>query len=162
VDNATIRAVLNELHRYHEERLAPWGVELDDDVTRTLELVPEPEGWTASRTEPLVFAQANTMLFRVSLDPPRKLIAVESRPLRVEKLVVIFKWGEESRDAEAQELVRQTSWLFFDADEGEQASDNALPIDGAVRIDSRGVERPDDRERFARSLAGEAGWGTVY
>jgi hypothetical protein len=162
VENATIRAILNELHRHHAEPLAQWGGEFDDDLTRTLELVPEPEAWTVARAEPVTVAQANKMLFRVTLDVARKLVAVASRPLRVEKLVVIFEWGAESRDDDANEIVRATSWLFYDADEGEHASENALRIEGAVRLDNRGVERPDDRERFARSLAGEAGWGTVY
>jgi hypothetical protein len=162
VENATIRAILNELRECHGESLARWDTDLDEDVSRTLDLLPEPEGWAVAQNEPLAVSHNNKMLFRVRLDTERKLIAVNSRPLRVEKLAVIFNWGEESRDDETRELVRATSWLFFDVDEGERTSEDALRIDGAVRITSRGVERPDDRERFARSLAGEAGWGTVY
>jgi hypothetical protein len=160
VENATIRAILNELLRYHGESLASWGANLEDEVIRTLALLPEPEGWVVAAGEPLVVAHNNKMLFRVRLDAGRKLIAVISRPLRVDKLAVTFNWGEESRDNETQELVRATSWIFFDVDEGEQASE--LRIDAAIKINSRGVERPDDREQFARDLAGEAGWGTVY
>jgi hypothetical protein len=162
VETATARAIGLELHRYHGEALGEWGAHLNDELERTVELLPEPEGWTVSRAEPVVFAVANGTLFRLALDVEGKRIAVVSRPLRVEKLAVTFAWGAESHDDETREALRETSWTFSDADQGERVAEGPLRIEGAVRIDSRGVERPDDRERFARSLAGDAGWGTVY
>ena len=162
METASIRAIVGELHRYHDESLVRWGEQLDADLVRTLELLPEPNGWTVAVTEPVAFAYAYGKLFRVRLDVAIKLIAVESRPLRAEKLCVTFRWTDESGDEETHEIIRSTRWVFFDVDEGEQAAEDAWQIDGAVRINSRGVERPDDRERFARSLAGDAGWGTVY
>lgn len=162
METATVRAIGNELHRYHGEALGYWGVNLDDELERTVELLPEPEGWTVSRADPVVFAVANRMLFRLALDVEGKRIAIVSRPLRVEKLAVTFAWGAESQDEETREVLRETSWTFSDADQGEQGAEGHLRIEGAVRIDNRGVERPDERERFARSLAGDAGWGTAY
>lgn len=83
-------------------------------------------------------------LFTVSVDGGK--VSLTSRPLRPDRLIVRLQCNAE-----------RSRWTFRYMDEPEGV-ELWQDISGIVATDA-GREDPDDREQFARALAGRAGWG---
>lgn len=119
----------------------PWT-----EIERALRRLPEAGICAVSDDADCLFMLGPTdALFTVSVDGAE--VTLRSRPLEPHRLVVSLRWeGDRSR------------WAFRYTGEPE-AAERWQDICGAVAVEAdSGRERPDDREQFARALAGRAGW----
>ncbi|HKO26479.1 MAG TPA: hypothetical protein VJU80_03410 [Solirubrobacteraceae bacterium] len=121
----------------------PWK-----DVERALRRLPEAGICAVSDDASSLFMLGPTnALFTVFVDGEE--VTLTSRPLDADRLTVSLRWsGEGSR------------WSFRYVGEPE-ASERWQDISGSVAIDGTGSEQLDDREQFARALAGRAGWASA-
>jgi hypothetical protein len=122
----------------------PWG-----DIERALRRLPEAGICAVSDDASSLFMLGPAdALFTVSVD--REEVTLTSRPLEAHRLMVSLRWaGDRSR------------WTFRYMGEPE-ADERWQDISGSVATDAgSGREQLDDREQFARALAGRAGWASA-
>jgi hypothetical protein len=122
----------------------PWN-----DIERALRRLPDSGICAVSDDATELFMLArNDTLFTVSID--RGKVALRSRPLEAARLTVSMCCEENS-----------SRWTFGYAGEPE-SREPWQHISGSLKVDGQtGREDLDDREQFARALAGRAGWAQV-
>lgn len=122
----------------------PWK-----DIERALRRLPEAGICAVSDDASSLFMLGPTnALFTVFVDGEE--VTLTSRPLDADRLAVSLRWaGDRSR------------WSFRYVGEPE-AGERWQDITGSVAVDAgTGSEQLDDREQFARALAGRAGWASA-
>jgi hypothetical protein len=119
----------------------PWS-----EIERALRRLPDAGMCAVSDDGTALFMLTRTdTVFTVSLDAGN--VALRSRPLDADRLTVSLRWVGDS-----------SAWTFrytgqLEGDERWQDISGSVAVDG-----DSGRERPDDREQFARAVAGRAGW----
>jgi hypothetical protein len=119
----------------------PWN-----EVERALRRLPDSGICAVSDDGSSLFMLTTTdTVFTISVDGGK--VTLRSRPLDAERLAVSLGWAGD-----------RSEWTFRYTG-GQESDERWQDISGSVGIDAEtGSERPDDREQFARAVAGRAGW----
>jgi hypothetical protein len=175
MSDEVIDEVVQDLHHEHGKLMAAAEDRLYSDLTRAVELLPKDGfDWAIASNKPLVFARSKDTIFQIALHPDENRATIASRPLNCEQLMVALEWVElepeslpkpesslpnaaEREQANSMETWWETSWTFHYVDQGADDVGEWQQVRGKIRITGEG-ERPDRRERFARTLAALAGW----
>jgi hypothetical protein len=159
MDDADVKVIRNEilqeLQRVHGTRMAQGGPDLDYEFERNLKMLPK-EGieWAVAQPMPTVFARSGITLFQIVLDAEKRAVTLTSRPIDGGDLSVGLAWGESEQGQGIS--IRETNWTFRYVGQKEEMQPWQR-ISGRVTYTNDG-EYADRRERFARGLAGQAGW----
>jgi len=174
MSDEVIDEVVQDLHHEHGKLMAAAEDRLYSDLTRAVELLPKDGfDWAIANSKPLLLARSRDTIFEIALHPDENRATIASRPLNCEKLVVALEWVElepeslpkpgsplpaaDRQQANSMETWRETRWTFHYVDQGADDVREWQQVRGKIRVAGES-ERPDRRERFARTLAALAGW----
>lgn len=153
-----LNEVLQEFHADHAELMFVGGDPLSEGISRALAMLPASGmEWAIVQRHPVLLLRSAVTLFQVRLDPGEGSVTLSSRPLSGERLTVSLDWGD-GAGGESGGSVRETRWTF--RYEGVVGEEEWQRINGRVTSGAEG-DTLDRRERFARSLARQAGWAPV-
>jgi hypothetical protein len=165
VDDATIRAVGQELLAEHEEVMSLTGDPfrramhevLHTELVRALRQLPDDAMWAITQPDPGVYLLTGSELRLVRLDPERTTATVTSVQIVGGRLVASEEYPPHTDDWRNDVVMRHV-WVFGYASDapGDDALDMLHRIEGAVQHDiATGQEWPDRREEVARSIAAQ-------
>jgi hypothetical protein len=147
MESETINVIAAALLEQHGHALP------DDELRRTLGLLPDVDTWAIAEHMPAAFAISGEAVFTVRVRKGGR-VSVECRRLDRDKLVVTMASKAVSRGKNT--ITREVSWTFrFLAEAKAPSRAEWQNITGRVYTDvHQGGVREDPREKLARALAG--------
>jgi hypothetical protein len=153
--NPEAEQMRRELVIAHPGLMEPALVRVYTEMGRALRAIPSGCTWMVAEGEIAIYAHREALLFVAALAPGEPRVALSSRRLEPARLSVSLEWVQAHPNEDVTLIVRGTRWAFRHPGIEHESWQR---INGSISLDHEGGETCDRRERFARELAGLAGW----